>query len=273
MPVKISSSSVHYRGTIDPETVTRMTQLGGPVAQRSNPPSPGRRPAATTSSRPSRCTADDTQITRRIPAADDGYEVDVQTDRLADVSIPPRSSSKITQAVPTTTSLQQRQRTMTQDPETRPPLRRKRWWHDQHPLTYVGVALFSLLLAWYIGINVFSWFMNTWGDPLTYTQIAHKDSLFISIDGHVEQAHAILGLNNHLKLIVEVDGEANARTIEGPLVVGADPSHLVFSITRLHGSTINVEALPQREVLALLIPSQPSVNWTVDLSSKQGGTK
>lgn len=140
---------------------------------------------------------------------------------------------------------------------------------QKHPLLYIGIGMCSLLIAWILGLNAYVWFVNTYADPLAYTQTAHRDTVIVVDQGHQEQAHAFVDQHNHIDLVIVPDGDVSkAHIIEGPSLLSDSPQHITLTLTT-HGTAITVDAQGPLEVDFLGTNRPNSIEWTTDVNGKQ----
>jgi hypothetical protein len=146
-----------------------------------------------------------------------------------------------------------------------------------HPLFWMGTGMISLLIAWMIGLQTFAWYINSFQNPLTYTQTAHMDTTTLIVDaaGHTEQARAFIDGQDHIDLLVIPNGDASkAHIIVGPLVMNIeDLQHRATIAVTANGKTgVTVKVQGQLEVNGLEAAPQ-AAQWSTDISQQPSSSQ
>lgn len=136
---------------------------------------------------------------------------------------------------------------------------------------WFSLGMLILLVLLWCGVRVCAWYMNTFHDPLTYTQTAHKDTVTVTDpQGKQYQVRAFVDAENRVALLVIPGNDAGkARILVGEPTNIDNPQQAMLSVTA-SGTEITVTALGP-VVPIWFSTSQQGAQYNVDITQKQQG--
>lgn len=134
----------------------------------------------------------------------------------------------------------------------------------QRHLVSIGGGMCTALLLIVVGWSLVAGYSNAIGDPLTYTQTAHRDTKTVIIAGHHAQVVAFIGEHGHLQAVVIPDG-GKPQLFQGDVVPFAKP---MISVEQdKHGDIIVTVQGPFGDTL---LPTRPTVqSWKLLLDQQK----
>ena len=138
-------------------------------------------------------------------------------------------------------------------------------WIRRH-LAAIGGGMCTALLLIVVGWSLLAAYSNAIGDPLAYTQTAHRDAKTVVITGHHAHVVAFIGEQGHLEAVVIPDG-GKPQLFEGDVVPFANP---MISVEQKKNSDIIVTVrAPFGDMLLQTRPT--TLSWKVPVDQKPQG--